>query len=147
MKHTVYLSGPMGGCTVEEMTVWRKYVESKLNSENVVCTLPTRSFTKTHTPHETDRWINRRDFFDCTRASVVLVNLLGMKTLSIGTIMEIAWAYQKQIPVVVIVEPDGPQNHPMMKDSITQEARTLDEGIAFVKELLSEPGVNYEKST
>lgn len=146
MKHTVYLSGPMGGCTVEEMTAWRKYVEAKLNSENVSCTLPTRSFTKDHIPKETDRWINRRDFFDCTRASVVLVNLLGMKSISIGTIMEIAWAYQKHIPVVVVCEFDGPQNHPMLKDSITQEARDLDEGINFVKELLSEDAV-YAKNT
>lgn len=146
MKHTVYLSGPMGGCTFEEMTVWREYVETRLHSPRVECTLPTRSFTPTHTPKETDRWVNRRDFFDCTRASVVLVNLLGMKTISIGTIMEIAWAYQKQIPVVVVCEMDGPQNHPMLKDSITQEARTLDEGINFVKELLSEY-VAYEKNT
>ncbi len=142
MKHTVYLSGPIGGCTVAEMTGWRDVAQNFLNSENVTCTLPTRSFTLKHTPTETERWINRRDFFDCTRASVVLVNLIGMKTLSIGTIMEIAWAYQKQIPVVVVCEPDGPQNHPMLKDSITQEAKTLEEGIIFVKELLSEP-VNY----
>lgn len=142
MKHTVYLSGPMGGCTVEEMTAWRKKAEKALNTENVTCTLPTRSFTATHTPNETERWINRRDFFDCTRASVILVNLIGMKILSIGTIMEIAWAYQKQIPVVCVCDADGPQNHPMLKDSITQEARTLEEGIVFVKELLSEE-VNY----
>ncbi len=133
----------MGGCTVDEMTYWRKTAETALNSDNVKCTLPTRSFTKKVTPKETDKWINRRDYFDCTRASVILVNLIGMKTISIGTVMEIAWAYQNNIPVVCMVEPDGPQNHPMLKDSITQEAATLEEAIVFVKELLSED-VNYD---
>jgi hypothetical protein len=61
-----------------------------------------------------------------------------MKTISIGTVMEIAWAYQKQIHVVCVCDPDGPQNHPMLQDSITHEVHTLDEGIAAVKELLSE---------
>jgi nucleoside 2-deoxyribosyltransferase len=138
MKQYVYLSGPMGGCTFKEMTDWRAEAEEKLNSATLKCLLPTRSFLEGFAPEETDKWINRRDFFDCVRSQCLLVNLKGMKTLSIGTIMEIAWAYQKQIHVVVIGEPGGPQNHPMLKDSITHEVRTLDEGIAAVKELLSE---------
>ena len=138
MKQLVYLSGPMGGCTFETMTEWRAYVEERLNSPTLKCTLPTRSFKKNHIPKETDKWVNRRDYYDCTRANCVFVNLLGMKHLSIGTIMEVAWAYQAQIPVICVCEPDGPQNHPMMKDCITQEVHTLDEGIDFVKEILSE---------
>lgn len=139
MKHNVYLSGPMGGLSYKEMTTWRKYAEQKLNSDNVKCTLPTRSFVDDKLPpHETDKWINRRDFNDCVTASAILVYFKGMKTMSIGTVMEIAWAYQKQIPVVMIADEDGPQNHPMLKDSVTHEVRTLDEGIAAIKELLSE---------
>ncbi len=68
----------------------------------------------------------------------ILVNLQGMKTISIGTVMEIAWAYQKQIHIVCVCEPEGPQTHPMMADSITHVVYTLDDGIAAVKELLSE---------
>ncbi len=138
MKRLVYLSGPMGGCSFKEMSEWRAYVSEKLNSESLKCIDPTRSFTATSVPNETDKWINRRDYFDCVNAQALLVNLKDMKSLSIGTIMEIAWAYQKQIHIVCVCEPDGPQNHPMVKDSITHEVYTLDEGIAAVKELLSE---------
>lgn len=141
MKQFVYLSGPMGGCSFDEMTGWRKLVSESLDSDTVKCLIPTRSYkenNKKHVPIETSKWINRRDYFDCTRANCVLVNLVGMKHLSIGTIMEIAWAYQKQIPVICVVEPDGPQNHPMLQDSITHEVRTLEEGVAYVKEMLSE---------
>ena len=145
MKHTVYLSGPMGGCTHDEMRAWRLYTAEQLNTRNVLCTDPTRSMLPDHTPLETERWINRRDFFDCTNASVILVNLVGMKTLSIGTIMEVAWAYQKQIPVIVVCDEDCyAMKHPMMKDSVTQEARSLEEGIGLVKELLHEP-TDYRK--
>lgn len=138
MKQFIYLSGPMGGCKFKEMTEWRAYATEKLDSDTVKCISPTRSFTEDFTPKETDKWINRRDYNDCVRSQVVLVNLVGMKHLSIGTIMEVAWAYQKQIPIVCVCEADGPQNHPMMKDSITHEVFTLDEGIAAAKELLSE---------
>ncbi len=138
MKRTVYLSGPMGGCTFAEMAEWRAYVANKLNSSTLKCTDPTRSFTKDGPPKETDKWINRRDYFDCVQAQALLVNFKGMKHISIGTVMEIAWAYQKQIHVVVVCDKEGPQNHPMLKDSITHEAYTLDDGIAAVKELLSE---------
>lgn len=138
MKRSVYLSGPMGGCSFKEMTEWRTYVAERLNSDTLKCTLPTRSFTEAAAPKETDKWINRRDYFDCVQSQCILVNFQGMKTISIGTVMEIAWAYQKQIHIICVCDPDGPQNHPMLKDSITHEVYTLDEGIAAVKELLSE---------
>lgn len=134
----VYLSGPMIGYPYKEITDWRKEAERALNTERTRCLAPTRSFSENNIPYETDRWINRRDFFDCTRADCLLVNFLGMKHISIGTVMEIAWAYQKHIPVICICEPGGPQKHPMLQDSITQEVRTLSEGIKFVRELLSE---------
>lgn len=128
----------MGGCSFKEMNEWRVYAAEKLDSYSVKCINPARSFTASSVPSETSKWINRRDYNDCVRAQVVLVNLIGMKHLSIGTIMEIAWAYQKQIPIVCVCEAKGPQDHPMLKDSITHEVLTLDEGIAAVKELLSE---------
>jgi nucleoside 2-deoxyribosyltransferase len=138
MKQFVYLSGPMGGCSFKEMAAWRNYVADRLNSGTLTCILPTRSFAKDFKPVETDKWINRRDYFDCVRSQCILVNFLGMKEVSIGTIMEIAWAYQKQIHIVCVCDSDGPQNHPMLADSITHTVKTLDEGIAAVKELLSE---------
>lgn len=137
-KMMVYLSGPMGGCTFKEMTDWRTYATKRLNSDTVKCIAPTRSFGEGIVPKETNKWINRRDYFDCVRSQCLLVNFQGMKELSIGTIMEIAWAYQKQIHIVCVCEPGGPQNHPMLEDSITHVVDTMDEGIAAVKELLSE---------
>jgi hypothetical protein len=58
-------------------------------------------------PFATSRGVMTRDFFDCNRADVVLVNFVGAKTVSIGTVMEIAWAYQKHTPVVVAMD-DAP---------------------------------------
>jgi hypothetical protein len=39
-----------------------------------------------------------RDLFDVTRASVLFVNLLGAKIVSVGTVMEMAWAHVKGTP-------------------------------------------------
>lgn len=138
MKQYVYLSGPMGGCSFNEMSDWRIYAARKLDSPSLKCILPTRSFSEELIPKETNKWINRRDYFDCVRAQCLLVNLKDMTTVSIGTVMEIAWAYQKQIPIVCVCNPAGAHTHPMLADSITHTVSTLEEGIAAVKELLSE---------
>lgn len=138
MKKLLYLSGPMGGCSFKDMREWRAYVATRLDSDTLKCIDPTRSFGEGVIPKETPKWINRRDYYDCVNAQCLLVNFKGMKTLSIGTIMEIAWAYQKQIHVVCVCDQEGPQNHPMLDDSITHVVYTLDEGIEAVKELLSE---------
>lgn len=89
-------------------------------------------------PLSTDRAINSRDRFDTLRATAVLVNLLGASRVSIGTVMEIAWAYDHKIPVVVAMEPEGNlHDHPMIRDSISIRVASLEEAIEAVTALVS----------
>lgn len=149
MKKCVYLAGPITGLTYGECTNWREFVAKQLDSEEVETATPLRGkeFLKDkgaiHSGSYDDliisaKGITRRDMFDTLRSTAVFVNLLGSKIASIGTCMEIAWAYQAQIPTVVVMEQDNIHcKHVMVNESCTYIAPTLEDGIALMKYLLN----------
>jgi hypothetical protein len=78
-----------------------------------------------------------RDRFDATRCDVLLVNLLGAKTVSIGTVMEIAWADNVRTPIVVAMEAKGNlHEHAMITEAIGFRVPTLEEAIDVVKAII-----------
>lgn len=84
------------------------------------------------------RGIMVRDYNDVKRCDALLVNLLGAQHPSLGTIMELAWAYALQKPAVVIIEARGNphDNHPMIHEAMSFRVETLDEGIDAVAIIL-----------
>jgi nucleoside 2-deoxyribosyltransferase len=86
----------------------------------------------------TAKGINRRDFYDCTRSGAVLMNLLGTHKVSIGTVMEIAWAFQARVPVIVVMEKDNIHRHAMIEDSTTYLTSSLDKAYELVKFLFND---------
>ena len=147
MKHHVYLAGPITGLTFNDGQGWRTYAARALDSEHVITLSPLRGkeYLKVHGKLTNGTYdgtltsakaITRRDFFDCTRATAVLVNLEGTERLSIGTIMEIAWAYQAQIPTVVVCPKNNPHHHVLLDECCTYQVETLEEAITVMKVLL-----------
>ena len=83
------------------------------------------------------RGIMTRDYFDCNRCTVLLVNLAGAKTVSIGTVMEIAWAYARRTPIVAIIERHGnPHEHGMLREALGYRVETLEEALHLVKSII-----------
>jgi nucleoside 2-deoxyribosyltransferase len=80
-----------------------------------------------------------RDFNDVRRCDALLVNLLGAAKPSLGTIMELAWAYAFQKPAVVAIEEKGNPHdgHPMIYEAIPFRVATLDEAITSVAIILN----------
>ena len=146
MSGQVYLAGPIEGLTYADATTWRDKACTYLRACGITGLSPLRF--KPYLPRDRPlgnadgqdhalsqpRAIMARDRFDCTRADVVLVNLLGAKKVSIGTVMELAWAHLDQIPTVVIMEPDGsnPHEHAMVQQAIDFRVTALEEGLATV---------------
>jgi hypothetical protein len=145
----VYLSGPISGLTYGESTDWREYV-TQCFPPHIQGVSPMRAkrylndgsklaadvpFTF---PLSTDRSINSRDRMDTLRSTVMLVNLLGAEKASIGTAMEIAWAYDHKIPVVIAMEPEGNvHDHPMVRDSLSVRVASLNEAIEATVAIVS----------
>jgi nucleoside 2-deoxyribosyltransferase len=89
-------------------------------------------------PFFTSRGIMTRDFNDVKRCDALLVNLLGLVKPSLGTIMELAWAYAMQKPAVVAIEKTGNphDNHPMIHEAMPFRVDSLDEAIHAVAVIL-----------
>ncbi len=144
---TVYLGGPITGCTYGGCTDWRLHLKSIFAVDGITALDPMRSKTflagkasignNYRHPLASPRGIMTRDHWDCTRCDVVLVNLLGAKTVSIGTVMEIAWAWTHGSPVVVAMETFGnPHDHAMIQEAIGFRVEKLEDAVDIVVSLL-----------
>ena len=147
-KLTVYLAGPISGCDYLEATDWRDYVEDALNSSEVKCLNPMRNkeMLEEETsmsplgydhPLTTQRGVMTRDHNDCIHADLVFVNLLGPKRVSIGTVMELAWAWEKRIPIVCLMEKDNCHQHIMLRETMDYPLEDVDSGIEIAKAILA----------
>lgn len=151
---TVYLAGPITGLTYGGSVEWRDEAIRRLHNKGIKGLSPMRAkhFLKalgTATlsgtgeeyqhlnPLSTSRGIMTRDFNDATTCDVLLVNLLGAERPSIGTIMEIAWAWQRRTPVVIAMEASGnPHEHMMLAEATGYRVETLDEALAIVEAII-----------
>lgn len=152
MPGKVYLSGPIAGLSYNGATSWRSMVRGMLANHNIQALDPMRGKEylwgkqvleacdgdESHLM-STPRAITTRDRWDCMRADVVLVNLLQadqLSRLSLGTIMEVAWADAQRIPIVC-VRKDDTYNHPMFNDVIGFECRDLPDAVDLIREMLA----------
>lgn len=133
---TAYLAGPITGCSYEECTAWRiDFIE---RCPSIECFSPMRG--KLYLNGEEDiaaeysdkvlstaRGIMTRDYFDCCRCDFLVLNLLGSKRVTIGSCMELAWAFMRQIPVIAIMEWEGNiHEHPMINEAISYRVADID---------------------
>lgn len=155
IRRTVYLAGPISGLTFDDAADWRVYAQSVLARAGIAGLSPLRGKEYLRTQgvikgdadwygdmgvFATQRGIMTRDRFDATRCDVLLVNFLGATRVSIGTVMEIAWADALRTPIVCVIEPTGnPHEHVMLNESIGFRVSTLDAGLAVVKTILEYP--------
>lgn len=149
---SVYLAGPITGLTFDGCTDWRKFAEAQLAKSGITGWSPLRGKEYLNSFGElsghgkeyahagvlsTPRAVMTRDRFDATRCDVILVNLLGAKIPSIGTIMEIAWADLCRTPIVCAIENDGNvHEHMMINEAIGFRLPTLEEAIRVVESVL-----------
>jgi nucleoside 2-deoxyribosyltransferase len=67
------------------------------------------------------------------------VNLLGAKKVSIGTCVEIGWANAHDIPIVLIMEPDGnPHDHAFVTETASFRTDNLNDAVYIVKAILAD---------
>lgn len=150
MNHCVYLAGPIAGLNYSGATEWRDIASAELAAAGIKALSPLRGFdhlknVESFCPRAEDhdrnatsgsRAVMTRDRFDATRCDLLLVNLLGAGRVSIGTVMEIAWADLKRTPIVCIMEPGNVHEHAMVSEAIGWRAHSLEEALSLVKAVL-----------
>lgn len=149
---SVYLAGPIDGLTYNGATNWRDRAELNLDLYGIKALSPMRAKQYlasvpvldnsdkgwNDNPLSTSRGIMTRDHFDATRCDVMLVNLMGAPKVSMGTVMEMGWAYERRTPVVCMIEADGSNlhEHPMVAETIGFRVQSLSHGLATVRAIL-----------
>ena len=87
------------------------------------------------------RGIFARDTWDTRRCDATFVNFLGAETVSIGTVMEISWAWAFHRPVVLVMEKEGNiHEHEMVREACPFRVETIEEGIDVLGALFNQNG-------
>ncbi len=148
MKHTIYLSGPISNCSYTSCTHWREEVAAALDSDTIQTLSPMRAkdFLEHKTsmsklgyeshPLTSQQGVITRDRFDSLRCTILFVNLLHTTEVSIGTILEIAYADSNRTPIVCVMEKGNIHEHAMILPIIGFRCDTIQEGIDVVKAIL-----------
>jgi len=146
----VYLAGPISGKTYDVANYWREYATRVLEAAGITALSPMRG--KEYLREQgrlgghrgeysalsalsTPAGVLARDHWDCMRADVILANLIGAEEISIGTVMEIAWAHAYRKPLVLILGPNNPHEHMMVTEVASFRAASLEEGLRLIQAL------------
>jgi hypothetical protein len=149
--YLIYLAGPISGLNYDGATSWRVHVRREIEYQSgnaIACASPMRhkeyltgevaiGDSYEDTVLSSQRGIFHRDKFDATRCDLLFVNLLGATKVSIGTVMEIAWANGRDIPIVLAMEKEGnPHEHAMLREACAFRCPTVEEAMHVAMKVL-----------
>jgi nucleoside 2-deoxyribosyltransferase len=139
MKKSLFLAGPLTGTSYDDALAWRTYVESRL-PDGVIAFSALRG--KNHVRTEkvlrdaypehllsTPQGTITRDRYDVCRCDALFVNFLKAEKISIGTIMEMAWADARRIPIILAMENGNVHDHAFVRQVAAFVTADLDEAI------------------
>jgi nucleoside 2-deoxyribosyltransferase len=152
-KPSVYLAGPITGESYECATDWRTQIAILLAAPNdaerrIAAFSPLRCkpylageqvLGQSYEQHvlSSARGIFTRDYHDCRACDALIVNFLDATRVSIGTVMEIAWATAFRKPIIVIMEPEGNvHEHVMLSECYGFRVTTLEQAVHAAQALL-----------
>ena len=138
-KKALFLAGPLTGVSYSDALDWRKYVESKLPADGIAFSAlrGKRHVTKecvlkdAYPEHllSTPQGTITRDRYDVSRCDALFVNFLNSDEVSIGTIMEMAWADAWRIPIILAMEARNIHDHAFVRQVAGFITADLDEAI------------------
>jgi nucleoside 2-deoxyribosyltransferase len=145
MKPKVYLAGAITGVGFGDATDWREAVKQLLYDCDVFSPMRCKEYLKgekiirdnyADTVLSNKKGITTRDRNDVMRADLLFVNLLGVQRVSIGTVMEIAWADMRRIPIAIAMDEDNPHRHGMIEEAAGFVVPTIQDAIDVTRAIL-----------
>ncbi len=162
MEGKVYLAGPISGLSFDEAEDWRHGVTAELSCYDIDAFSPLRmkqflAELPVIGGHDSALYPARddlqraiaspsgvlgRDHNDCVTSDVLFVNFLGSISRSLGTAMEIAWAWEAHIPIVMCIEENSdntlvsPNEHIMFQAAATYRVASLVAGVELTKSII-----------
>ena len=130
----VYLAGGMTGLSFEESNEWRVYIKDKLGTHydnfGVECVNPQDYYNLfDDTAYDSEREVMEFDLHKLRGSDLVIVNFNSV--YSLGTMAEIAIAYELKIPIIGLNENNN-ELHPWQKEMCNKIFTDIDELIEYV---------------
>lgn len=160
MMRTVYLAGPIAGCTGAEANDWRTNVSKELRSWGIMGISPLRceplhgeryasaadfsplaDSKKVDQRFGTARAIASKNMFDVRNCDMSLIYLpldLNRRRPSYGTVCELAWARMIDKPTVLVTNDPDVANHPVIGACAGWILPTLREGTDVITGILGD---------
>ena len=147
----VYLAGPITGESYQSATDWRQLVIEQMPI-GITAISPLRGKyylekfkdikdSYEDIPLSSSRGITTRDRFDVMNCDVLLVNLLGAKTVSIGTVMEMAWADILRKPIILVIEDQSNiHEHAMIREIVGFRVNNIQDGLRLLHAISEQTG-------
>lgn len=148
----VYLAGPITGQSLTGANDWRTEATAYLKDFGITAISPLRGKEYLNSivgadgtygmeyaahPMSTQHGITLRDRWDCRRADMVFVNLHpAPDKVSIGTVLEIAWADAAGKYILVVMEPGSAHDHAMLREAASLVLEDFDEALHLVPVIL-----------
>ena len=151
---TVYLAGPISITTWRGATSWRHAVTEELAASGIGVRNPLRgkedfskilrgrqrfehlwegdSYKGIDNPFSSAHAITHRDHWDVMNCDALLANLSEAEKVSIGTVMEIAWAYAYRKWSVVVMDEKNIHWHGMVRTAASLVVPTLEAAVAAI---------------
>lgn len=133
----IYLAGAMSGLSREEQSKWRVKVEDRLRNSDLILRYkyildifnPFSYYNYFEQGHKTEKEIMRYEFDKIRKSDLIIVNFNNPSSL--GTMAELAVAYEHRIPIVGMSS-DLQSLHPWEIEMCTRICDDMDELIEHV---------------
>lgn len=131
---TIYLAGGMSGIPMEEYGKRRDKIRNLLTTnkpDNLALHIvdPSKYYNYDYKHHETEKEILRWELNKVRNSNLIIVDLTVEK--SVGTIVELAIAYENKIPIVG-VNADKENIHPWLEEICDRTFNNIETGIDYV---------------
>jgi nucleoside 2-deoxyribosyltransferase len=138
---SVYLAGPISGCDLREANDWRSDVMRRLELANIRGISPLRceplvgeryGLTYEDPRFGTAKAISSKNFLDvqmCDMTLCYMPKALNERRLSVGTLIELAWAHALRKPTVLVTDYQFLMEHPVVQAAASWSLSTMDEAI------------------
>ena len=138
---TVYLAGPIAGCNRGEANNWRHDVMAKLRPYGIFGVSPLRCEPLIGERYGmgcddprfgTARAIASKNFFDVQSCDFTLCYMpqeINERRLSLGTIIELAWAHSLRKPTLLVTQDPLLLEHAVVQANASWILGTLDEAV------------------
>jgi len=149
MMKYCYLAGPISGVSYDEASDWREYVSyhaapgivgvSPMRLKNYLEGVKSIDDSYPDDVAATTKAIKSRDHYDCTHCDILFVFLpkyLNDRRPSIGTILEMGWASENNVPIILVTDDERYINHPLISETADYLVEGLDDGIVLLNGIL-----------